>query len=86
MWGINIYGTIGNDTTNDQLTPIKIMGNVKKAGIDYYTSYALTENGDLYMWEHNTDGQIGNGTTDNQLAPIKIMTKVKEIGINNNTQ
>lgn len=79
-WGLNNYGQIGNGTTVDQETPVKILSNVKEVEFRYSgsTSVALTENGDLYCWGWNGSGQIGNGSTENQLTPEKILTGVTQ--------
>lgn len=74
-WGYNKYGQIGNGSTEKQLTPVKILNNVKK--VIYHANQdcvsAITGNGELYNWGYNSSGQIGNGNTENQLTPIRIL-------------
>ena len=78
-WGVNGDGEVGNGTTEDQLTPIKILNNVvfssirKNLGFANEGGGAITESGDLYCWGFNWYGGVGNGTTENQLTPQKIM-------------
>ena len=78
-WGSNICGQIGNGTTINQLTPTKIMNNVKKFFSENGQSAAITNGGDLYCWGDNAYGQIGNGTKNNQLKPVKILNNVKDV-------
>lgn len=85
-WGHNTHGEVGNGSTEVQLTPVKILSNVKTATYSAgysssgaYTVSAITENGDLYSWGYNTYGQVGNGSTKNQLTPVKILSDVKTV-------
>ncbi len=83
-WGDNGFGDVGNGTTKEQLTPFRVLSNVKfavcnESGNLYNTMMAITENGDLYCWGYNGDGQVGNGTTENQLTPFKVLDNVKSI-------
>ena len=47
-WGFNGYGGVGNGTTNDQHTPVKVLENVKETVLENNTTAAITEDGDLY--------------------------------------
>ena len=53
-WGLNSYGQVGNGTTVNQLTPLKILENVKTVN----KNSAITTNGDLYCWGYNTNAQV----------------------------
>ena len=76
--GANWYGSVGNGTKDGQLTPTKILENVKEFYARNSTSAAITTNGDLYCWGNNGFEQVGNGSTDHQLTPVKILENVKE--------
>ncbi len=79
-WGYNGNGQIGNGTTKNQLTPFKVLSNVKY--VSYSLSYsisAITESGDLYCWGRNNCGEVGNGSTDKQMTPVKVLSNVKSI-------
>mgnify|MGYP002645618086 CR=1 FL=1 len=81
MWGNNSSGQLGNGTTNDSSTPIKIMDNIKEINLGGFSSSAITKDGSLYMWGGNWCYQLGNGTNENSLIPIKIMDNVKSVSL-----
>ena len=86
-WGYNEYGQVGNKTIDNQLTPVKVLENVKEFSMSKrvgYTFGAITSNGDLYCWGYNKYGQVGDGTTTNQLTPIKVLENVKDFSISSN--
>ena len=88
-WGWNTSGQVGNGTTELQLTPIKVLENVRTVTAASYGSRgdgvgnvsAVTTNGDLYCWGWNTSGQVGNGTTVTQLTPEKILDNVNSVSV-----
>ena len=81
-WGNNQAGRVGNGNTVDQLTPVKVLGKVKKFAMGSDHTAAITENGDLYCWGDNSFGQVGMGT-DNviQKEPVKILENIKDISL-----
>lgn len=79
MWGYNYYGQLGNGTTEDSSTPIKILDNVAAVSLGPYHSAAITEDDDLYLWGSNRFEQLGNGTTEDSATPIKIMDNVATV-------
>ena len=86
-WGYNEYGQVGNKTIDNQLTPVKVLENVKEFSMSKrvgYTFGAITSNGDLYCWGYNKYGQVGDGTTTNQLTPVKVLENVKDFSISSN--
>ena len=70
-WGLNNNGQIGDGTTNNSLTPIKIMNGTSfkevSAGGNY--SLAISEDGTLYAWGANEKGQLGTGNTTSLQTP-----------------
>lgn len=78
-WGDNEKGQIGNNSTQRQERPIKVLSNVLDVVLDHQNCMALTEDGKLYSWGYNYFGQVGNGNTRNQVVPIKILDNVKSV-------
>ena len=79
--GYNGYGQLGDGTTNNQVDFIKVEGIPEKVvavSANYYTSYALTENGNVYGWGYNYYGQLGNNSSSTAYVPVK-MQKVSNI-------
>ena len=81
MWGYNNYGQLGNGSTTNSYTPVKIMENVAAVSLGSYHSAAITKDGSLYMWGYNNYGQLGNGSTTNSYTPVKIMENVAAVSL-----
>lgn len=63
-WGSNGYGQIGNNTFDEQDTPLQVAAlgnNVLMIAADGESNYALTSDGNLWGWGLNGSGQLGNG-------------------------
>ena len=78
-WGRNDCGQIGNGTTENQNTPLKILTDVREVFLDGNNSAAITANGDLYCWGLNRFGELGIGTETPQLTPIKVLENVQTV-------
>ena len=79
-WGNNSNGRLGNGTTTQQITPVKVEKPASvptdftyvqvSAGEDF--SLALGSDGNAYAWGNNSNGRLGNGTTTQQITPVKV--------------
>jgi alpha-tubulin suppressor-like RCC1 family protein len=73
-WGTNSHGQLGDHTTTDRKTPVRIGRDATwvavAAGSDH--SLALKSDGTLWAWGDNSNGQLGDGTTVNKTAPVRI--------------
>ena len=74
-WGYNLFGQLGNNTTNNKCTPVSILG-AKKTFVAIAAGYSNTgsidKNGQVWCWGNNNNGQLGNNTTDDKCTPISI--------------
>lgn len=84
-WGDNYYGQLGNGTTEDQYSPVKILDNVMSVSLEDWHSAAITANGDLYCWGNNEYGQIGNGMENTleriETTPQKVLGNVVSVAL-----
>lgn len=84
-WGRNLHGLIGDGTTEDRYTAVKILDGIVDCRRDDNVYAALGEAGSLYLWGFNWTGQIGNGiwgSKEDQLTPYKAMDDVRNYEIN----
>jgi uncharacterized repeat protein (TIGR02543 family) len=73
-WGRNSDGQLGNGTTINKYTSVKVSGlsNIRAVAAGEYHSLALKEDGTVWGWGRNNDGQLGNGGGSDQLTPVQI--------------
>ena len=75
-WGNNLYGALGDGSTERRLTPVPVSGDIPfdsiSAGYDY--TCALTANGEAWCWGENFGGQLGDGSRSNRLVPVRVQT------------
>ena len=100
-WGDNSDGQLGIGNTDNQTKPVKVTGITGKikqlitfqhyhygeAFFDYFSVYALTEDGSLYAWGYNSKGLLGVGDKMDRNTPTKVNLPgmVKEIMHNSNS-
>jgi len=78
-WGHNIDGQLGDGTTIDRSTPVKIMDNVATVSAGNAHTLAVKTDGTLWAWGSNYSGGLGDGTTTNKSKPVKIMDNVATV-------
>ena len=78
-WGDNYSGALGDGTTEERHSPVKIMDNIKMASVGYSHSFALDRNGQLWGWGKNYNGDLCDGTTQDRTHPVKIIDGIKEV-------
>ncbi|MCL2188393.1 MAG: hypothetical protein FWC16_07785 [Defluviitaleaceae bacterium] len=75
-WGSNRHGQLGDGTTEDRNSPIKIMENVIAISAGGSFTMAIRNDGSLWAWGNNNRGQLGDGTTITRHSPVLIKNNV----------
>jgi alpha-tubulin suppressor-like RCC1 family protein len=63
-WGNNSIGGLGDGTTTERLTPVRVAGGVSFAAVSEGIGHtcAVTAAGAAYCWGSNDRGELGDGT------------------------
>ena len=89
-WGDNAFGEIGDNTTDERLTPVSVQNLIDVAqivpggpGAGYLiATCALGKNGAVSCWGANGYGELGNGGTTSSLVPTAAsITNVIELAV-----
>uniref|UniRef100_A0ABS3ISC5 InlB B-repeat-containing protein n=1 Tax=Bifidobacterium asteroides TaxID=1684 RepID=A0ABS3ISC5_9BIFI len=77
-WGDNRKGELGDSTTINKNTPVRITENEAIKGKIFISvsagttfSMALASDGTVYTWGDNSRGELGNGSTTDSSVPVK---------------
>ena len=72
-WGAGEFGVLGNQSFQDQTTPVPVMlSTVTQIRIGHEHTCALDSTGALFCWGDNSYGQIGIGTWTRKLVPTPV--------------
>ncbi len=85
-WGRNIYGQLGDTTTDRSLVPVLVnaasgtsaLFGKTPVAIDAGSNHtvALCSDGTVVSWGYNLRGQIGDGSATTRLAPVVVKTEI----------
>jgi alpha-tubulin suppressor-like RCC1 family protein len=79
VWGDNFYGQLGLSSgalaQSTHASPLIVpdLDNIVAIAAGAYSSYALTEDGELWVWGQNNWGQLGLGDNANRYRPTKLL-------------
>ena len=86
-WGWNDGGQLGDGTTTDRLSPVRVSGVTDAVAVSSgrYFALALSQNGTVWAWGWNGYGQLGDGTTTDRLSPVRVLGISDAVGISAGT-
>ena len=73
-WGSNNNGQLGDGTTTNRQSPVKVSGISTATGVALGNSHtcARLSGGAVRCWGSNVSGQLGNNTTTNSTTPVAV--------------
>ncbi|MDR3228727.1 MAG: immunoglobulin domain-containing protein [Puniceicoccales bacterium] len=81
--GNNESGQLGDGTTTDRSTPVKVASGVASVAAGASHSLYVTTSGDLYAMGNNSSGQLGDPTTTywswSRSTPVKVASGVASV-------
>jgi alpha-tubulin suppressor-like RCC1 family protein len=87
-WGANDRGQLGDGTTGDRHSPVRIMDDVVAVSAGHQYTMAIQADNSLWAWGSNDSGRIGDGTrtwwasnseiveNNDRNTPVRIMDNV----------
>jgi alpha-tubulin suppressor-like RCC1 family protein len=73
-WGDNSKGELGNNTTTDATSAVKVkkLSAVQAVTTSDLHACALAHQGEVFCWGSNSNGQLGDGTTTDRHTPVAV--------------
>lgn len=79
MWGYNMFGQLGTETTDNSSVPVKVLDNAATVSCGYEHTAAIKTDSSLWMWGDNRDGELGNGTVERSAVPVKALDNAASV-------
>ncbi|MFM8388128.1 MAG: hypothetical protein ACKOA5_02655, partial [Actinomycetota bacterium] len=74
-WGRNDWGNLGTGNTSHSPVPVTVAGlpaGVRAISASYYSSCAITAQGNVWCWGYNAEYQLGDKTNTNSYVPVGV--------------
>jgi hypothetical protein len=72
-WGDNGDGQVGDGTTTDRRTPVRLaLTDVVAVEAGHYHGIAIRSDGTVWTWGYGSLGQLGLGSTSNRSTPTQV--------------
>jgi len=74
LWGYNVYGNLGDNTTAYRSSPVQTVAggtNWSQVACNFGNIAAIKTNGTLWLWGDNSYGQLGDNTITNRSSPVQ---------------
>ncbi len=80
-WGNNEHGQLGNGTTENSCSPVKVKGleHVVAISAGGGSNFALLENGTLMAWGADGEGELGTGVRTTTVTEPKAVSGLSEV-------
>ena len=74
-WGYNLFGQLGNATTNEAPFPVDAIGIDNAVAVSCGSTFtcALLTTGKVSCWGDNSNGALGDGTTIDRTTPALVL-------------